>query len=312
MMDDPALLALFASQHGVASIAQLRAGGVARRTVTRAIDRRTLHHVLPRVVLLHGYPLSFHARSMAALLHCGDGALLDGAAAGSLHGLRAMPSSVVTVTVARRTSLAMPGWIERSWSQRIDPSDRVKHPSGLLVAHPHRMLFSLAGTLRVKPFERAAEDAWHLQLLTPATMADYVAHVRGRGVAGVAALDLWLAQALPRPRPSQSGLELDALEAVRRAGLPEPVRQYPLVLGGGQRIHLDLAWPDRRLAIEPGHSWWHGGNQRMRADYARDRACGEHGWQVVRFDETMHHDLDDAARQLKLIHDARIGHDFAP
>ena len=47
------------------------------------------------------------------------------------------------------------------------------------------------------------------------------------------------------------------------AGLPEPIRQHPLLLLTGELIHLDIAWPEVRLAVEPGHSWWHGGDTRM-------------------------------------------------
>ncbi len=85
-------------------------------------------------------------------------------------------------------------------------------------------------------------------------MAAYLELVRRPGLGGVRLLDRWLSNVLPRPRPSQSGLELDALAAIRAAGLPEPVRQHPLTLLTGELIHLDVAWPNVRLAIEPGHS----------------------------------------------------------
>ena len=81
------------------------------------------------------------------------------------------------------------------------------------------------------------------------------------------------------------------LDAVRRAGLPEPERQYPVTLATGEVVHLDLAWPDAQLAVEPGHSWWHGGDLKARADFARDRACGEVGWHVMRYDESARDDL---------------------
>ena len=73
-------------------------------------------------------------------------------------------------------------------------------------------------------------------------------------------------------------------------------------LANGESIHFDLAWPDVRLAVEPGHSWWHGGDLRQRLDQDRDRGCSELGWLVVRFDETMLRDLDEAARQIRRIH----------
>ena len=76
-------------------------------------------------------------------------------------------------------------------------------------------------------------------------------------------------------------------------------------LRSGELIHLDIAWPEIRLAVEPGHTWWHGGNVRMSADYARDRACAEVGWQVMRFDEAMRDDLIASAQQIKNTYERR-------
>ena len=115
----------------------------------------------------------------------------------------------------------------------------------------------------------------------------------------------WLDHALEQERPAQSGLEQLVLECVQRVGLPAPVRQFPLVLPSGELIHLDMAWPDICLAVEPGDSWWHGGAMRQRQDHARDRACGELGWHVIRFDESLRDDPMAAARQIRRIHAAR-------
>ncbi len=72
----------------------------------------------------------------------------------------------------------------------------------------------------------------------------------------------WLEKTSVRKRPSHTGLELDFVDMIDRVGLPTPKRQHPLRLATGELIHLDLAWPDARLAVEPGHSWWHGGDLR--------------------------------------------------
>ncbi|CAN5742422.1 hypothetical protein BH24ACT5_BH24ACT5_07670 [soil metagenome] len=303
-MNDPRLLDLFARQFGVVSIRQLRECGAAPRTISRACHGGVLHHVLPSVVLLNGYRLTFEARAMAALLHAGPTAFLDGRSAAAVHGLRSMPRSIVEVTLTARRNLVAPGWMHLVRDPHAGAADAVEHPSGLRVAEPRRMLLTLAATDGPRRFEGAAEDAWHLGLVTPSVMSDYIAAARGRPGGDV--VDRWLATAAHQTRPSQSGLEMEALAAIRKAGLPEPLRQYALTLPDGRTIHLDLAWPDRRLAVEPGHSWWHGGNERMAADYARDRACGELGWHVVRFDESMRHDLTGTGRQIKRIYDARL------
>ena len=90
----------------------------------------------------------------------------------------------------------------------------------------------------------------------------------------------WLERCSERSRPAQSGFELDLIDAFERVGLPTPKRQHPIVLATGETIHLDIAWPAIRLAVEPGHSWWHGGELRQLRDEARDRACGVVGWHV--------------------------------
>ena len=129
--------------------------------------------------------------------------------------------------------------------------------------------------------------------------AEYLERIRRPGVAGVASSIDGCAPRCPGGGASQSGLELDALAAIRMAGLPTPVRQHPLTLLTGELIHLDIAWPSVCFAVEPGHSWWHGGDLRMAADYERDRACGEVGWHVVRFDQSMRQDLRASGQQLR-------------
>ncbi len=100
-------------------------------------------------------------------------------------------------------------------------------------------------------------------------------------------------------------MERVLIEHLERLGLPRPERQHPLVIPSGETIHLDIAWPAIRLAVEPGASWFHGGDDAQRKDQDRDRACAEVGWMVVRFDETMRNDLPAASRQVARIHARR-------
>jgi hypothetical protein len=301
---DPSVLRLFNRQFGVATSAQLQELGVSPRTIARAQHKGSLRRVVPGLYRLAGQEMTFETRAMAALLHCGQTAFLDGFTAGAIHRLRSMPRSLIHVTQHGRITRAMPPWLRTSSIASIDAEDIVER--GLFrVAHPRRMLLRLAAQLNPYRFERAAEDAWHLGLVCPSDMASYVRAVRRPGLHGIATLDAWLAHALPTASPSQSGLELDAIQAIVAAGMPEPIRQHPLVLLSGEVIHLDLAWPGIKFAVEPGHTWWHGGDARMTADYARDRACGEVGWLVIRFDEAMRTDLVFAGQQIKRTYDVR-------
>jgi very-short-patch-repair endonuclease len=113
-------------------------------------------------------------------------------------------------------------------------------------------------------------------------------------------------------RPSQSNLERALLEEFDRLGLQRPVRQHPVELASGETIHLDIAWPAIRLAVEPGASWFHGGDLRQRGDQARDRACAELGWLIIRFDETLRDDVHAAAVQVAKVHARRTTDHLRP
>jgi hypothetical protein len=185
------------------------------------------------------------------------------------------------------------------------PADSVIADDAIAVATPLRMLWGLAASFNQFRFERAAEDAWHLGLITPTDAAAYLQARRCRGKDGVTTMERWLERALLQPSPAQSYLERDLIAALDDVGLPEPVRQHPLRLATGDTVHLDIAWPALRFAVEPGAAWWHGGDLGQRRDQARDRACGEVGWMVVRFDESMGSSPLAAARQVARIYRRR-------
>jgi very-short-patch-repair endonuclease len=311
-MERAEILRLFAAQYNVAHVRQLTELGVSPRTIRRRRELGTWSRVLESIVRLAGADDTFESRAMSLVLYCGPPCFLSGTTAGALHGLRNMPRSRVEITVPLRKRADCPPWgrfVGASW---IDlDRDVVVRPDGLRVASPLRMLFNLAGQFNQHRFERAAEDAWHLGLVTPASAADYLGEIRRQGRSGVARFETWLEKTRWRARASQSGLELIALDMIREAGLPEPERQHPLVLRDGTTIHLDFAWPDAQLAVEPGHSWWHGGDLGQRADQARDRACDEVGWRVVRYDESVRDQLRELGPQLARIFHARrrlLGH----
>jgi hypothetical protein len=302
----PEVLSLFTNQHWVASHQQLHDRGVSIRTLRRARHDGVVATVIPGIVRLAGSPETFASRAMALQLHTGADSFVSGFSAGALHGLRAMPRRIVEVTVPEMQRYVMPTWGRLHRSSWIDLERDVVDRGCLRVASPLRMLFRLASVFNQYRFQRAAEDCWHLQLVTPDSAAAYLAAVRRQGRTGVKRFEHWLEQTSVRTRPSQSGLELDVLEAIMRAGLPEPQRQFPLALRTGEVIHLDLAWPNARLGIEPGHTWWHGGDLGMERDDARRGACAEVGWVILPCTEAVRNDLAAFGLRVRITHDERI------
>jgi hypothetical protein len=305
MMGHPEALELFGRQYGVAATRQLRDLGISQAAISRAIDQRVLLRETTSVVRLAGYPFGFEARAMTACLQCGPRSFLAGSTAAAIHGMRYMSKGRIYVAVLNRCQVSPPPWLRISRTTWMLAGDIVTHPSGMRLMSPLRTLHHLAGILSAERFERAAEDAWHLGLVVPPDAADYLARMRRQGRSGVSGLDAWLERTSVRPRPSQSGLEMDALEAIRRVGLPEPQRQHQVLLRSGEPRHLDLAWPDIRYGVEPGHSWWHGGDLGQRRSQSRQRDFEEVGWQVTYFDESMSADIPGAGRQIRQIYLAR-------
>jgi very-short-patch-repair endonuclease len=300
---DQHVMTLAAAQHGAIAVRQLTTDlGRSSRSVSRARQRGLLVDVVPGVVRLASSPETFLMRCNAALLHAQPVGFLSGWTAARLFGLRSMPSTPLHFTVPTTYRRHPPDWVDLHVSRWYDEADHLNGPHGLTIACPMRMLWGLAAALNQYRFERAAEDAWHLGLITPPEAAEYLESHRCRGKDGVECLELWLQRSLTQDRPAQSNLERRLLEAFDDIGLPTPRRQYPLVLRNGETIHLDIAWPDIKLAVEPGAAWWHGGDLRMRRDQARDRACLDVGWQIIRFDESVRDNLRAAARQVARIH----------
>lgn len=304
-MNHPAVLEFLAGHHWVASTDQLQQLGVSRSALEHA--RRT-GVVIPAgrgVVAVKGVALSFEGRALAAQLTAGREAFVSGPSAGVLYGLREMPRERIEITIKQTRRVGLPErcrLVRASWID--EQRDVVVRDDGIRVATPLRTLFGLAAQFNQHRFERAAEDVWHKGLVTPHEAADFLESIRRSGRTGVRRMNTWLECTTARPRPSQSGLELDFVALIERVGLPTPRRQHPLVLPSGELIHLDVAWPDVRLAVEPGHSWWHGGDLRQRRDQARDRGCGALGWLVVRYDEAATRDAA-TARELLAIYRQR-------
>ena len=306
MTRDPQVLEAFARQYGAASRGQLLALGVSRWTLSRGWRRGTVAPVFADVFVLAGTTLSFEGRCMAAQLHFGDRAYLSGPTAAALLGARSMPRARIAVTVDPTTYVRnVPDWVRVRRSAWRLHGDVFTRRDGLRLSSPTRTMFDVASEFNDHRFSRFAEDLWHLGLATPDDASDYLQLVRRSGRGGVRRLETWLDSVRGRWRPAQSELELDLIDALREVGLPEPARQHPVSLLTGEVVHIGVAWPDVRFGVEPGHSWWHGGDLKQRADMARDRACGEVGWDIKRFDEAMRADPMAAARQIKNIYRQR-------
>jgi hypothetical protein len=123
----------------------------------------------------------------------------------------------------------------------------------------------------------AALDAFlRLGLVTSAALSDEVA--RWRRQRGVVQLRELAELADAR---SESHMESRTRLRLIDAGFPPPAPQWWVTgEGGSPRYRLDLAWPDRKVAVEYDGEAHHGPGQRAR-DEARRRWLRDRGWVVL-------------------------------
>lgn len=300
------LLQLARHQFGIVHRTQLAADlGLTRSQITGLRQRSELVEMLPSTYRIASHPDTFLCRALATQLWAGGVGFLSSWSAARVYELRKMPADTIHFTVPAGFSRRTPRWIHLDRTSWYSTSDRRSLSTGLIVAEPERMLFGLAADINQRRFDRAVEDAWHRKLITPKSLAAYLEQHRCRGKNGVARLDRWLTGNTHRARPSQSHLEMLFIEAFDRVGLPPAVRQHPVTLPNGEVIHLDIAWPDIRLAVEPGAAWFHGGDAGQARDHDRDLACNELGWLIIRLDETNRSDPLSAARRVERAHRQR-------
>lgn len=304
MILSPAVLHLVGRQHGLATRRQLLEH-LSSRQLRRAVNLGLFVHELPTVKRLAGMPTTPDLRVMALSLYAGTSGFVGGYTAAREHGITCVPKQTFEVMINEVRAPELPSWAtvtRTSWRLAMD---RRELADGRVISSPLRTLLRCGALCSDVRFEKIAEQMWHRDLITPAEAATYLRDVRRSGRSGVARFERWLEQAIERPRPSQSGLEVDLVDALRAVNLPTPTRQFALLLGNGETIHLDVSWPKIRLGVEPGANWWHGGNSGSRRDHQRDRACDEISWRILRFDEVELRDVRACARQVATIYRER-------
>jgi hypothetical protein len=77
---------------------------------------------------------------------------------------------------------------------------------------------------------------------------------------------------------------------LRRAGLPEPVRQHWIRAVGHSPIRVDLAYPDARVAIEADSRLFHSGRADLQRDAGKRNLLIALGWRPLAFTWADAHD----------------------
>ena len=268
------------SQHGLVTLAQLIEQGTTPRMVE--VRRRTgfLHPVHRGVYAVGHRPITDEARWHAAVLACGDGALLSHRSAAAMWRVRESSTPFVDVTAPTRRGYGKPG-ITVHRATTLAPIDHdVCH--GVPVTSVARTMIDLATVVSESSLEYAIHRAEARRMLTPADLHEILARLpRKKGTAPVRAIvgaphhDL--------DARTRGPWERRFLAVCRAHEIPEPRVNEWIALdipAGG--LEVDFSWPLRALVVEVDEEASHRTLRARRNDPERDRALRAAGWRVVR------------------------------
>jgi Transcriptional regulator, AbiEi antitoxin len=203
-----------ARQWGVASLKQLLGLGLTRGAIEHRSRMGRLHRVHRGVYAVGHTRLGSQGRALAAVLACGERAVLSHRSAGAWCDLLAHEGARVEVTVPHGRH-ALPGVLVHQ-SRSLAPRDTIIH-DGMPITSLARTLLDLAATVKRGQLERALAQAERLQLYDHAAITDVLARANGhRG-------QRRLGEATARePKWTRNEFEVRLLKIIRGAGLPEP------------------------------------------------------------------------------------------
>ncbi|MGH2980118.1 MAG: DUF559 domain-containing protein [Solirubrobacterales bacterium] len=292
---DEAVAWLAARQHGVVARAQLVAAGASESAIRHRVARKRLHPV-HRNVYAAGHPLLLPlARYMAAVLACGEGAVLSHRSAAELWGLLAAGSTSIEVTTPCLGMRPKPGIAVRR--SRCLHRDQTTACETIPCTTPARTLVDLAGVEPPRRLRRALEQSLVLRLFD--LRAIDLALERSAGRRGTGTLRRLLADVYDEPPVTRSELERRFLELVREAKLPHPV-----VNGLVEGYEVDFHWPARRLVVETDGRAAHGHALAFHRDRRRDLDLESAGWRVLR---VTWHQVVEKPQRLTVLLRLRLG-----
>ncbi len=249
-----------------------------------ALKRRVQNHMLePAGPEIYRIPGSVSTWEQGALLACwrgGPGALLSHRAAAlgwNLDGYASAPYEILSDRWSRRP---------RDPAVRIHEAGDIltidrREVGGIPITSAVRTVLDLAAVSPARRVEQAMEDALRRRLFTADQLAERFGRYARRGKPGIRTLRPLVEERAGAYVPTASEFESIVVRLARRAGLPEPRRQYPVAIRG-TTVYLDLAWPEVLVCVECDGLFVHTTSLQLRWDDDRQNELVLAGWLPIR------------------------------
>jgi hypothetical protein len=255
--------------HGIVTHAQMLGAGITPGEVRSRLRNGLLIAEHPGVYRVGHRAPSVESRYLAAVLACGDGAVLWGLAAAHLLGLvkGAAPKPDVTAPTNRRVKEV------RTRRARRTPVPVAVNHRGVPVTSPARTLVDIASVLDDDLLARACHEAGVRYRTTPAEVERELA--LRPNIEGAAKLRRILRG---ETKVTLSWLEAKFLILLRTAALPLPETNKR---AGARRV--DCRWPEHRLTVEIDSYRYHSSRYAWERDRRREREARTRGDEFRRY-----------------------------
>lgn len=270
---DSAVAKIALRQHGVVTRRQLDSAALGARAIRNRVARGQLHRIHRGVYAVGHRSLSWHGRWMAAVLACGEGAVLSHVSAAVLWELLRPLDGPVHVSVpstsgrARRRGIHLHRCPSLSTPAEPSPSPSYLNREG---GQGRRLLTTHRNNIPVTCVPRTIEDLRASSLLPPHLIrrATRQAELKGHRLDGVES---------DRTRSDLETLFLTLIHA-HRDHIPAP--EVNVKLG---RWTVDFFWRSHSLVVETDFWTYHRGSVAFENDHARDLDLRQLGYTVLRF-----------------------------
>jgi hypothetical protein len=255
-------------QHGLVTRPQLLEIGFSEKAIRHRVSKGRLHRVWPDVYAVGRPELTNEGRWMAAVLTCGNGAVLSHDTAAALWGIRERRHVPIHVSVPSPRDPRRAG-IRVHRRQEIEATER----HGIPVTGPTRTVLDLAPGLTERQLERLINEADKLDLVHPGELRQAAA-AKG-GVGGSRVRTLLDKRTL---LVTDSDLERRFIPIAERAGMSHPETRVHV---NGHRV--DFFFRPEGIVVETDGGRYHRTPSAQRRDRIRDHAHAVAGTRSIRF-----------------------------
>lgn len=259
-------------QLGLVTTRQLAAAGMSRDAIRTRCKRSSLHRVHQGVYLFGTAILLPGARELAAVLACGDSAVVSHRAAAWLWRFALRVPDDIDITIVgqnrrRRAGIRI---------HRVDALEKrdLRLKNGIPITSPARTLLDFAAQAGADELEQAIAESYALGLSNERELDRVVELHPHRPGAG--ALKAQLSRA-GGPALTRSEAERLMKALIRGACLPPAIANAPVA-----GVSVDFLWPAARLVVEIDGYRYHGHRRAFERDRRKGLVLEAAGYRVLR------------------------------